>query len=121
MEQKKNLDSEKIFWIEDIKKINSYPTLYLANEFFDAIPIKQFFKKKEGWVERFVDLENPNEAKFREYKTDINILEKNLNFEISKNHWFNFFLSTTALDLQPLPFITCSLAKTEFSTGSQLT
>ena len=45
-EQKKNLNSEKISWVKDVKKINSYPTLYLANEFFDAIPIKQFFKKK---------------------------------------------------------------------------
>ena len=45
--QKKNLNFENIEWIKDLKKINSYPTLYLANEFFDAIPIKQFFKKKE--------------------------------------------------------------------------
>ena len=43
------------------------------------------------------------------------------NFVILKNHCDNFFLSTTALDLQPLPFITCSLANTVFSTGSQLT
>ena len=84
-QQKQNLKSEKILWLKDLKDINSNPTIYLANEFFDAIPIKQFFKKKDGWVERFVDLENPNKAKFREYKTDINILEKNLNFEISKN------------------------------------
>ena len=46
--QKKNLNSEKVLWVKDIKKINSYPTIYLANEFFDALPIKQFFKKKEG-------------------------------------------------------------------------
>ena len=56
--QKQNLSSEKIVWVKDIKKVNSYPTLYLANEFFDALPIKQFFKKKEGWVERFVEFKN---------------------------------------------------------------
>ena len=56
--QQLNLKSEKITWIEDIKINNSYPTIFLANEFFDALPIKQFFKKKEGWVERFVHLKD---------------------------------------------------------------
>ena len=84
-QQKKNLDDEKISWIKDIKNINSYPTLYLANEFFDAIPIKQFFKKKEGWVERFVELKNSKKAEFKEQKINITKLEQSLNFEISKN------------------------------------
>ena len=34
------------------------------------------------------------------------------NFLILKNHWLNFFLSTIAPDLHPLPSITCSLAST---------
>ena len=84
-QQKKNLDAEKISWIKNIKKTNSYPTLYLANEFFDAIPIKQFFKKDEGWVERFVELKNSKKAEFKEQKINITKLEHSLNFEISKN------------------------------------
>ena len=44
--QKKNINYNKISWIQNIKKINSDPIIFLANEFFDAIPIKQFFKKK---------------------------------------------------------------------------
>ena len=43
------------------------------------------------------------------------------NFVIFKNHCDNFFLSTGALDLQPLPLITCSFAKTVCSIGSQFT
>jgi NADH dehydrogenase [ubiquinone] 1 alpha subcomplex assembly factor 7 len=84
-QQKKNLKSEKISWVKVVKKINSYPTLYLANEFFDAMPIKQFFKKKEGWVERFVELKNPKKAEFKEQKMNIKKLEQSLKFEISKN------------------------------------
>ncbi len=84
-EQKKNLKSKKFTWLKDIKKINSNPTIFLANEFFDAIPIKQFFKKKEGWFERFVNLNDPKKAKFKEEKIDIEKIEKHLNFEISKN------------------------------------
>jgi NADH dehydrogenase [ubiquinone] 1 alpha subcomplex assembly factor 7 len=84
-QQKKNLKSEKILWTQDIENINSDPTIYVANEFFDAIPIKQFFKKDTGWIERFVDLRNPKKAKFSEKKIDIKLHEKTLNFEISKN------------------------------------
>ena len=84
-QQKKNLNFKNVLWIKNIKKINSYPTLYLANEFFDAIPIKQFFKRKEGWVERFVELKNKKKATFKEQKANIKKLEQNLNFEISKN------------------------------------
>ena len=82
--QKKNLKPEIISWIKDIKKINSKPTLFLANEFFDALPIKRFFKKKEDWFERFVEFNDQKKAKYTEKKTDIKIVEKNLEFEISK-------------------------------------
>jgi len=84
-EQKKNLDFEMLSWIHDFKKINSLPTIFLANEFFDAIPIKQFFKKKDGWIERFVDIKNSKKAEFIEKKIDIKKLELHLNFEISKD------------------------------------
>ncbi len=83
--QKKNLRNEKINWINNLNKINFYPTLYIANEFFDAIPIKQFFKKKEYWFERFVDLRNLKNAKFREKRTNIKNIERILKFEVSKN------------------------------------
>ncbi len=84
-EQKKNLNSKKFSWLKNIEKINSNPTIFLANEFFDAIPIKQFFKKKDSWFERFVNLSNPNKAEFKEERIDIKTIEKHLNFEISKD------------------------------------
>ena len=84
-QQHKNLKSENVTWINDIKKDNSYPTIFLANEFFDALPVKQFFKKNEGWVERFVDFKEIDRAKFEEQYTDIKKIEKILNFEISKD------------------------------------
>ena len=84
-EQKKNLDSKKFSWLINLKKIDSKPTIFLANEFFDAIPIKQFFRKKKGWIERFVNFNDPKKAEFKEKKIDIKKIEKILNFEISKN------------------------------------
>ena len=79
--QKKNINYSKISWIKNIKKLNSTPSIFLANEFFDAIPIKQFFKKRGEWFERYVDLK---EVKFTEKKTNIEKIEKKLNFNISK-------------------------------------
>jgi len=84
-EQKKNLNTKKFSWLVNLEKINTKPTIFLANEFFDAIPIKQFFRKKEGWIERFVDLNDPKKAEFKEKKIDIKKIEKILNFKISKN------------------------------------
>ena len=82
--QKINLKSKKITWVNDIKINNSYPTVFLANEFFDALPIKQFFKREGEWVERFVNLKDEKKAKFNEQPINIKKIEKNLNFEISK-------------------------------------
>ena len=84
-QQKNNLNYKKIIWIKNLKTINSYPTLYLANEFFDAIPIKQYFKKKNEWFERFVELKNLSNAKFKEKKTNIEKIEKVIKLKISKN------------------------------------
>ena len=84
-QQQQNLQTENVIWINNLKKINSYPAIFIANEFFDALPIKQFFKKKDEWVERFVNLKETNDAEFKEQIIDINEVEKNLNFPISKN------------------------------------
>ena len=83
--QQLNLKSEKITWIENIRINSSFPTIFLANEFFDALPIKQFFKKKEVWFERFVDLKGEKKAEFKEQPIDIKDIEHDLNFEISKD------------------------------------
>jgi cyclopropane-fatty-acyl-phospholipid synthase len=83
--QKLNLKSENITWIDDIKINNSYPIVFLANEFFDALPIKQFFKRNESWVERFVNLKDEKNAEFNEQPINIKDIEQNLSFEISKD------------------------------------
>ena len=83
--QQLNLKSENITWIDNIKINNSYPTVFLANEFFDALPIKQFFKRNESWVERFVNLKDEKNAKFNEQPINIKDIDKDLGFEISKD------------------------------------
>ena len=44
--QKKKLFSYKVKWINSLNEIKNGPNIFLANEFFDSLPIKQFIKKK---------------------------------------------------------------------------
>ena len=40
--QKNKLKGKKINWLSNINKIKKGPTIFIANEFFDSIAIKQF-------------------------------------------------------------------------------
>ena len=46
--------------------------------------LSSFLKKKEGWVERFVNFKEERKAEFKEQPADIKKIEQNLNFAISK-------------------------------------
>lgn len=43
-----------INWVNDIVDSTNLPTLIIANELFDAIPIRQYVKTNQGWQERVV-------------------------------------------------------------------
>ena len=39
-----------------LSKLENGPNIFLANEFFDALPIKQFIKKNNKWFEKYVEI-----------------------------------------------------------------
>ncbi len=41
-------------WHERVEDLPDGPLLLLANEFLDALPIRQFVRRGDGWAERFV-------------------------------------------------------------------
>ena len=86
--QKKKLKDKKIIWLSNFKKIKKFPTVFIANEFFDSIAIKQFIKLDGTWFERFVNLENRKNAFFFDKKINMNNFEKKIKFKISKNQNF---------------------------------
>ncbi len=57
--QKQNLRGFDMEWFSSLEDINisQAPIFIVANEFFDALPIKQFEKVKEGWAERCVGID----------------------------------------------------------------
>ncbi len=86
--QKKNLSNYKIKWISNLSTIKKLPVIFVANEFFDALAIKQFIKKKSFWFEKFVNLKNYENPFFFERKVDIKKIEKRINLKISPGQNF---------------------------------
>ena len=86
--QKKKLSKNKIIWVSKISKIKKNPCIFVANEFFDAMAIKQFNKRGNLWFEKFVNFKTGKRSYIFEKKFNIKSLEKKINFEISKNQNF---------------------------------
>ena len=83
--QKKKLNSYKITWLNSINKLKNGPNIFLANEFFDALPIKQFIKKNNKWYEKSIKKNNINKYEFVNVITNIKNLEKKIEINLSKN------------------------------------
>ena len=85
--QKKKMKLQNIKWINSFKKISKFPTIFIANEFFDALPIKQFIKKESIWFEKYVVNKNRT-LEFFDKKIKKKTIEKLLKQKILKNHKF---------------------------------
>lgn len=55
-EQNARLEAYDPKWIDGFDKVGPGPLLVVANEFFDALPIRQFVRTDQGWHERMVGL-----------------------------------------------------------------
>ncbi len=86
--QKKNINFENIKWITNLEKIKNLPSIFLANEFFDALPIKQFIKIKNNWFEKLVFNSEKNNLSFFNEKINIKKVEKEINYKFSKKQSF---------------------------------
>ncbi len=87
-EQKKNIKFKNIKWIKNLKKLDKSTNIFLANEFFDAIPIKQFLKSNNTWFEKFVLFSKNKKAEFIKKKINLKKLEKKINFKLSNKQNF---------------------------------
>ena len=74
--QKKRINNKKVKWIKKIKEINYGPVIFLGNEFFDALPIKQICKRKKLFFEKYVALSNDNKKiKFLHKKANVSLIK----------------------------------------------
>ena len=86
--QKKNLIHKKVNWIRKFSKIKKGPVIFLGNEFFDAIPIKQFEKINNILYEKYVKLEGNSKIVTIFKKADFKIIEELKKYNLLKEHSF---------------------------------
>ena len=54
--QSDTLKDYKVQWVSDVTALPEGPLWLVANEFFDALPIRQFERATAGWRERMINL-----------------------------------------------------------------
>ena len=108
--QKEKLKGFNVIWIKNLNEIKKNYNIFIANEFFDALPIKQFFKINKKWMERFVVLEKNNKKKFINFDSNIKKVEKKIGFKISKNQKI---IEYSPLGLEYLKIISKKINKTK--------
>ncbi|SLN74516.1 class I SAM-dependent methyltransferase [Oceanibacterium hippocampi] len=57
-------------WCDRVEDLPALPSLVLANEFFDALPIRQFRRTANGWAERRIGLDADAQLCFVDGATD---------------------------------------------------
>jgi NADH dehydrogenase [ubiquinone] 1 alpha subcomplex assembly factor 7 len=62
--QREALGARRITWLDNVGQIPEAPLLLIANEFFDALPVRQFEQTGEGWAERVVVLDDAGTLSF---------------------------------------------------------
>lgn len=55
-QQRQSLGAHTVWWVGSVQDLPEAPLLLLANEFFDALPIRQFTRHPAGWSETLVGL-----------------------------------------------------------------
>ena len=80
--QKKSINAKNVSWIKNLDQISSEPVLFFGNEFFDAIPIRQFKVKKSDIYEKFIHFEKGKFKNFIFKKTSKKIKKEIINLSL---------------------------------------
>lgn len=71
----------EIQWISDLQDLPQNPLVVIANEFFDALPIKQYLKVKDKWFESVL-IVDPVDGHIKYSKMEVkDLLQKQLLFD----------------------------------------
>ncbi len=87
--QKKELAGEKVIWLNNFKKINKGRVLFIGNEFFDAIPVKQFKRMKGKLYEKFIKINKDFSIQFILKKASVQNAREIRKYKTFRNS--NFF------------------------------
>ncbi len=80
--QKAKLANHNPTWIENVLDIPEEPLFLIANEFLDALPIRQFKKNNNNWFERSIGLTSNGELHFvyipSNFNNELNLLYRDI-------------------------------------------
>jgi NADH dehydrogenase [ubiquinone] 1 alpha subcomplex assembly factor 7 len=63
-EQERRLSQARPAWVSRVEELQDGPMLMIANEFLDALPIRQFVRGARGWSERMVTVDREDQLVF---------------------------------------------------------
>jgi len=85
--QKGKIKSDKVRWIKKISNKHYGPIIFLGNEFFDSLPIKQVYINKNIFFERHVTLcKNKKTIEFLNIRADKTLIKKIKNFKLNPSN-----------------------------------
>lgn len=76
--QRKTLGDHPVTWADQVDDLPDAPLFLLANEFFDALPIRQFTQQGQGWSETVVGLDGEKLALGRTAPAPLGLLAHRL-------------------------------------------
>ena len=62
--KQKKIKNQKVRWIKTINEINKGPIIFICNEFFDALPIKQIIREENLFFEKYVSFSQKKQKLF---------------------------------------------------------
>ena len=80
--QKKNINNRKVRWLKNINDIKGGPVIFFGNEFFDAIPIKQFKKNNNQVFEKYLSFRKNSNAEIIFKKASKTIIKELKRFNL---------------------------------------
>ena len=87
--QRLKIKNKKVKWIKNINQLKSGPIIFLGNEFFDSLPIKQIYIKKKEVYEKYVAINKSNKKiKFIYKKAKKNLINDVENLGLTSNNIF---------------------------------
>ena len=81
--QKNKIKNKKVEWLKKVNNLNNGPLIFLCNEFFDSLPIKQIYKKQNSFFEKHVTLtENKKKIQFTYIKANKKLISNIKKFNL---------------------------------------
>ena len=106
--QKNKIKEKNIIWLKNFNEIKNGPTLFFGNEFFDAIPVKQFKKMDKQIYEKYLQIDKSSSLKIILKKASSKSIDELRKFKLLKK---NGVIEYPKLGLEKLKIIAKKIKK----------